>query len=98
MSRSAVLCCNILFVFCTGFMLYTVVRPQKITSVLYKYAVRQVRDDDDHCEYNMLTLDGASGKCDPLHSIRNAELLIKDGAIVGVNVDGDCVVRKDVYP
>ncbi|KAK2160055.1 hypothetical protein LSH36_141g07027 [Paralvinella palmiformis] len=66
-----------------GFTLYTVVRPQMITQKLYKYAVRQVRDDDDHCEFNMLTLDGASGKSDPLQSIRNVELLIRDGAIVG---------------
>ena len=63
---------------------------------MFKYAVREIRDDDKECMFNILTLGGACGKMDPLESIRNAELLLQDGAIVGVNIDGQCVVRKDL--
>ena len=63
---------------------------------MFKYAVREVRDDDRDCKFNVLTLGGACGRMDPLESIRNAELLLRDDAIVGVNVDGQCVIRKDL--
>ena len=78
-----------------GFVPYTIVKPQFVKPGQFKYAVREVRDDEGDCMFHMVLIDGASGKSDPLANIRNCEMLIKDGAVIGVNIDGDCIVRKD---
>jgi hypothetical protein len=72
------------------------VKPQFLKPGQFKYAVREIRDDDEDCMFNVVMLEGACGKSDPLANIRNCEMMVKDGAVVGVNIDGDCVVRKEI--
>ena len=58
----------------------------------FKIAVRELFKEDG--DMIIAVMDGVSGKSPPLGTARNLELIIKDDAIVGVNLLGDCVVRK----
>ena len=61
----------------------------------YRYAIKQVCNNDSQGKLAMVTLSGVSGRNDPLRNIRNVELLIgQDNEINAINVDGDCVIER----
>ncbi len=74
--------------------MYTIVRNQMLEPGKFQYAVQQITDNDDDVKFDMVSLDGAKTKSNPLNTIRNCEMLLKDGVIMAINVDGDCVVKK----
>lgn len=58
---------------------------------IFEFAVRE--DTEDAVSFPAI-LEGASGKFNPLQSVRNVELKVQDGKIQAINLDGDCVIRK----
>ena len=82
----------------SGFVRYTIVRQQMVAPGMFRYAVKELRsrtDNDEGDRPNLLTLDGARGRHNPLAQIRNCELLIAgNNEIVGINLDGDCALKK----
>ena len=59
---------------------------------MFKVAVRELFKEDG--DMIIAKIDGVSGNSPPLGSARNLELIIKDDAVVGINLMGDCVVKK----
>jgi len=75
----------------TGLTLYTVVRADKSTEPgTYRYAIKEVKDDGGRLA--LVTLEGATGRKDPLDQVRNVELRLSDNHITAINVDGDAVM------
>jgi len=70
---------------------YTILKATPKDAGKFEFALKENSDDG-----NMLIglLEGGQGKRNPLAQARNIEMKIKDGKIVAINLDGDCVVRK----
>lgn len=68
-------------------------KPKQLEPGKFQYAAKQLTTEGD-IPHMMVTLEGASGKLNPLRAVRNCELIVRNEQIVGINVDGDCVVMK----
>lgn len=84
-----------------GFSQYTVVHGRPAGTSTWQYAVKHLPQDTESGQHEeahpeVVTLHGA--RTNPLSHVRNCDLILdKTDAgttIVGINVDGDCVVRK----
>ena len=77
-----------------GFKSYTLgQKPKQLGQGRFQYAAKQLTTEGD-IPHLLVSLEGGSGKANPLRAVINCELIVKDEQIVGINVDGDCVVRK----
>lgn len=76
----------------SAFKEYTVIRQQPEGPGVFKIAVRELAKEDG--DLIIAVIDGVSGKSPPLGSARNLDLIIKDNSVVGINLMGDCVVKK----
>lgn len=70
---------------------FIIVRSKMLKPGTFEYAVRE--DTEDAVSIPAV-LENAAGKFNPLQSVRNVELKVKDGKIHAINLDGDCVIRK----
>lgn len=58
----------------------------------YRYAIKEIKNDEkEDAQLALVTLDGATGRKDPLDQVRNVQLRITENRIVAINVDGDAV-------
>ena len=77
-----------------GFKSYTLGQKAKqLAPGKFQYAVKELTSDGD-ITCLLVTVEGASGKLNPLRAVRNCELILKEDEIVAINIDGDCVAKK----
>ena len=61
----------------------------------FQYAAKELTSEGD-IPHLLVMLEGASGKANPLRAVINCELIVRNEQILGINVDGDCVVMKTI--
>ena len=77
------------------FKCYTIIRTQKKPQGEFEMAVKELTEEGD-IPHILATFKGTCCKNSPLGSARNCELLVENEEIVGVNIDGDCVVKTEL--
>ena len=78
----------------SGFKSYTLGQKAKqLAPGRFQYAVKELTSEGD-IPHLLVTLEGASGKLNPLRAVRNCELIVRGDEVVAINIDGDCVAKK----
>ena len=76
----------------TGLTTFTIVRSEMVEPGQFRYAVKELTVEGGRPA--TVWLNAVKGRTDPLLQIRNVQLVLRDGVIVAINLDGDCVVRR----
>ena len=79
----------------TGFQTYTVIHAENKGDGEFVYAVKKLADREEDVMPVLLTLSGGRKK-DPLNKVKNCKLKIQHPSIVGIDLDGECVIRTDI--
>jgi len=74
-----------------GFKNYVILRQKAGQKGKFELHVREDVEDGD---LQVAIIDGVTGKCSPLHSVRNVQLKLDGNKVIAMNLDDDCVVRK----
>ena len=77
-----------------GFSSYTIIHTEAKGCGKYVFAVKKLAEKDEDVQLEMLELEGASEKRNPLKNVKNCQLKVTGGMIQGIDIDGDCVLRK----